>query len=179
MKINEQIYFRKNRFSSKMRSGHFFDAWIRTGSKNWPLHVKYEPVGPYGDPFRETIVHFFLFFDKNQTAPKKTQDYIPDSLPKKRQKLIKSITVSFFWRLDPTFSSPFSSHKYPERMHQRRLICLFPVQHKTKHHRFFVSFFVVSLFPVHGIYIEISIHTMDIRGIKRDLYMYHGYPWYI
>ena len=30
-----------------MRSGHFFDAWIRTGSKNCPLHVKYEPTGPH------------------------------------------------------------------------------------------------------------------------------------
>ena len=29
------------------------------------------------------------------------------------------------------------------------------------------------------VYIEISIYTMGIHGIYRDLYIYHGYPWYI
>ena len=106
------------------------------------------PWGLTATHFVKKLTQKLDFWRKSDRAPKNTKLYTrpPSKKTSKSHQIYYRILLLAFGSNFQLRQSPFSSHKYPKRIHQKRLIWLFPVQHKMKKHRFFVSFLLFLCF---------------------------------
>ena len=101
---HQTLVFEKPVFHQKWGLGIFLTLGSEPARKISPLASNMSPWGLTATHFVKMLYIKQDFWPKSDRAQTKTPNYIPDPLPKKCRKLIKSIIVSFFWHLDPTFS---------------------------------------------------------------------------